>query len=141
MFEQTPQKSLSVGMILLWVWVAFTSLYLFLTVAYPYINKSTVESTAVTAYQNGYNAAVSDALRSFSGNAYQNGKNEGYLTAFINLGQALNAQVSDGCKQVIPIQLGTGVTMGVVNVACLQQPASGAQQPAPQAPAPEAQKK
>lgn len=134
MFDQTQAKSQSIGMILLWVWVAFTSLYLFISIAYPYINKSTVESTAVNAYQNGYNAAVSDALKSFSGNAYQNGKNEGYLTAFINLGQALNAQVTDGCKQVIPIQLGTGVTMGVVNVACLQQPAgSGAQAPAPEA--------
>lgn len=139
MFDQTQVKSQSIGMILLWVWVAFTSLYLFVSVAYPYINKTTVESTAVTAYQNGYNAAVSDALKSFSGNAYQNGKNEGYLTAFINLGQALNAQVTDGCQQVIPIQLGTGVTMGVVNVACLQQPTgSGEQTPTP-TPVPAAQ--
>lgn len=132
-----PQNA-SMSTILLWVWVGITSLYFFGSLAYTFVTNQTLNQKnqlaeqVQAAYANGYNAAVADALKSFSGNAFQNGQNNGYLTAFMNLGQALSAQVADGCKQVIPINLGSGTTMGVVNVACLQQGQSGATQaPAP----------
>jgi hypothetical protein len=131
-------QSPGVSTILLWVWIGITSLYFFGSIIYTaYTSQNLKQEDQINkqvqaAYANGYNAAVADALKSFSGNAFQNGQNNGYLTAFMNLGQALSAQVTDGCKQVIPINLGTGTTMGVVNVACLQQGQSGTtQEPAP----------
>ncbi len=88
-----------------WAWVVFTTLFFLLYLAAPYL----IERNQTQAL-NG---------------AYQNGQINGYNTAFTQLGDVLDKQVKGGCKEAIPVNVGSG-TLGVVNTACLK----GAEQPA-----------
>jgi hypothetical protein len=96
-------------------WVLFVSLYFLCSIAYPYIATKSMDA----AYQNGRAAGTQEtytaAMASFSGNVFQNG----YSTAFGQLGQALATQVKEGCKQAIPVTVASGTTIGVVNTGCL----------------------
>jgi hypothetical protein len=96
-------------------WVLFVSLYFLGSIAYPYLASKNLDA----AYQNGRAAGSQEtynaAMASFSGNVFQNG----YSTAFGQLGQALATQVKEGCKQAIPVTVASGTTIGVVNTGCL----------------------
>ncbi len=97
-----------------WAWVIFTTLFFLLYFAVPSIYVKTQ-----TQALNG---------------AYQNGQVSGYNTAFSQLGEVLDKQVKGGCKEAIPVNVGSG-TLGVVNTACLKGADQSAQpqpQPAPQ---------
>ncbi len=59
-------------------------------------------------------------MQTFSGNVFQNG----YGKAVLDLASALDAQFQGGCKEIVPIQIGSGA-LGIVNVACIQQAAAG----------------
>ena len=93
-----------------WAWVIFTTLYFLLSLAVPVI--------------------VSKAQNQAMQGSFQNGQLNGYNSAFSLMGQALTSQVKEGCKQALPLTVGSGQTIGVVNVDCLPKPQAGA--PAPQ---------
>ena len=93
-----------------WSWVIFTTLYFLLSLAVPVI--------------------VSKAQNQAMQGSFQNGQLNGYNSAFSLMGQALTSQVKEGCKQALPLTVGSGQTIGVVNVDCLPKPQAGA--PAPQ---------
>lgn len=93
-------NSLSIAKTLGFAWVLFSTLYFLFSVGYPFV----VQNTQNTVIQG----------------AYQNGQVSGYTTAFTQLGQVLDEQIKGGCKQAVPVNVGSGVTLGVVNVACLQ---------------------
>jgi hypothetical protein len=42
-------------------------------------------------------------MQTFSGNVFQNG----YGKAVLDLASALDAQVKGGCKEIVPIQIGS----------------------------------
>ena len=69
---------------------------------------------------------VSKAQNEAMQGSYQNGQQNGYNTAFGMIGQALGAQVKEGCKQALPLTVGSGQTIGVVNIDCLPKPQTGA---------------
>ena len=93
-----------------WSWVIFTTLYFLLSLAVPVI--------------------ISKAQNQAMQGSFQNGQLNGYNSAFSLMGQALTSQVKEGCKQALPLTVGSGQTIGVVNVDCLPKPQAGA--PAPQ---------
>jgi hypothetical protein len=93
-------NALSIAKTLGFAWVFFATLYFLFSLAYPFV----VQNTQNTAIQG----------------AYQNGQVSGYTTAFTQLGQVLDEQIKGGCKQAVPVNVGSGLTLGVVNVACLQ---------------------
>lgn len=68
--------------------------------------------------QEGYNLA----MQSLSGNVFQNG----YTNAIGQLVGALGKQINDGCKDAVPVQIGTG-SVGIVSVPCLQKIQEAAQ--------------
>lgn len=94
--------------------------------------------------QDGYGKGVKDALAqasaSFSGNVLQNGYNNGYGTAVMQLAKALEDQYTQGCKEPVPVTLGTG-SVGIVSVNCFQKIAENAAsgQTTPTQPSPNAQ--
>jgi hypothetical protein len=96
-------------------WVLFVSLYFLCSIAYPYIATKSMDA----AYQNGRAAGTQEtynaAMASFSGNVFQNG----YSTAFGQLGQALATQVKEGCKSAIPVTVASGTTIEILNTGCL----------------------
>ena len=94
-----------------WAWVIFTTLYFLLSLAVPYILRDV--------------ASQNIALQQSFTNGQQNGQLNGYNTAFGMMGQALSAQVKEGCKQALPLTVGSGQTIGVVNIDCLPKPQAG----------------
>lgn len=110
--EKVRNFNLPVEKAIWWAWILFTSLYFLVSMFLPVI----------------YTQTQQVALQG----KYQEGQVSGYNTAFSLLGQALDAQVREGCKQALPVSVASGQTMGIVNVGCLQQPQAGAQN-APQA--------
>ena len=69
---------------------------------------------------------MGQAMQTFSGNVFQNG----YGKAVLDLAGALETQVKGGCKEAVPVTIGTG-SIGILSTVCLQQAASGATQPTP----------
>lgn len=112
--------ALHAGPVVLWTWIAFTSFYTLLSFGYPYIQATQLESARQTGYIQGANEATQRALQSFSGNVFQNGQNEGQQLVVTQLVQALSQQLDGGCKDVVPVTIGTG-SIGILSTACLQQ--------------------
>jgi hypothetical protein len=110
MFSKESVASLSIGTLIGSAWVIFTTVYFLLSLTYPYIQSTQVNG----ATQNGYNR----------------GANDGFGTAVGQLGQALTKQIADGCKDAIPVTIGTG-SIGIVNAGCLQTPVATPGAPAP----------
>jgi|GEM_PF-3958394 len=105
-------NALTLGKTLGFAWILFTTLYFLFSLAYPFV----VQSTQTNVLQG----------------AYQNGQVSGYTTAFTQLGQVLDEQMKGGCKQAVPVNVGSGVTLGVVNVACLQAQSGAVQSTSPE---------
>lgn len=95
--------ALHAGPVVLWTWVAFTSLYTFLSFAYPFIQAKEIESARQSGYIQGANETAQQALQSFSGNVFQNGQSQGQQLVVNQLLQALSSQFDGGCKEVIPV--------------------------------------
>ncbi|MFZ2255366.1 MAG: hypothetical protein WAW59_04850 [Patescibacteria group bacterium] len=106
--------------VVLWTWIAFASFYTLASFAYPFIQATQLESARQTGYMQGANDASQRALQSFSGNVFQNGQNEGQQVVVAQLIQALSQQLEGGCKEVVPVTIGTG-SIGILSTACLQQ--------------------
>ena len=114
MLDKIHNFNFSVEKAVWWAWIIFTSLFFLGSVFFPFI----------------YNQTQGVALQA----KFQEGQFNGYNTAFSLLGQALDSQVKEGCKQ--PLTVASGQTMGIVNYACLAQAQQQAPAPAaPQAPA------
>ncbi len=124
MFNHQAVGNITIGGLIIMAWVFFTSVYFFLSVGYPFVVGKTQSVAIATAQQQGYNTAVSQAMQTFSGNVFQNG----YGKAVLDLATALDAQVKGGCKEAVPVTIGTGA-IGIINTACIQQatptPAAG----------------
>lgn len=127
MFNRQAIGNITIGGLIVMAWVFFTSVYFFLSVGYPFVIGKTQSAALSTAQQQGYNSAVSQAMQTFSGNVFQNG----YGKAVLDLAAALDTQVKNGCKEAVPVTIGTGA-IGIINTACIQQA-----QPTEQAPSPE----
>lgn len=108
-----------VGPILLWSWVAFTTLYTLLSFGYPFIQAQQLDAARQTGYAQGVNETSQRALQSFSGNVFQNGQNEGQQIVVNQLLQELSNQYDAGCTEAIPVTVGTG-SVGILSSACLQ---------------------
>jgi hypothetical protein len=128
MFSRDRLSQFTASGALVIAWIIFTSLYFLISVTYPFIVGKTQSAAIQQAQVQGYNSAVSQAMQTFSGNVFQNG----YGKAVLDLATALDAQVKNGCKEAVPVQIGSGA-LGIVNVACITQALSGATQPAPAA--------
>jgi hypothetical protein len=116
MLDKIHNFNFSVEKAVWWAWIIFTSLFFLGSVFFPFI----------------YNQTQGVALQA----KFQEGQFNGYNTAFSLLGQALESQVKEGCKQPLPVTVASGQTMGIVNYACLAQAQQQAPAPAaPQAPA------
>lgn len=129
MFTRPNFSGITATWALVVAWIIFTSLYFLFSVTYPFVVGKTQSAAIQAAQVQGYNTAVSQAMQTFSGNVFQNG----YGKAVLDLASALDAQLKGGCKEIVPIQIGSGA-IGIVNVACIQQATAWAQAPA-QAPA------
>jgi hypothetical protein len=111
--------SIDFGKLAIYIWVGFTTLYFLVSVSIPFVIQKTQANLMQNAYNNGANQAANDILtKTFSGNVYQNG----YNTAFVQLGQALGKQVSEGCKSPIPVNVGGTGALGIVSTDCIQPP-------------------
>lgn len=119
MFNHQAVGNITIGGLIIMAWVFFTSVYFFLSVGYPFVIGKTQSVAISTAQQQGYNTAVSQAMQTFSGNVFQNG----YGKAVLDLATALDAQVKGGCKEAVPVTIGTGA-IGIINTACIQQAAT-----------------
>ncbi len=75
------------------------------------------------------NNTVNSRLNEVFKQGQADGQSLGYQAAYAQLGQALGAQFQGGCKEAIPVSLGSGTTVGIISINCLQQ--ATAQQPAP----------
>ncbi len=126
MFNRQAIGNLTVGGVLVGAWIFFTSVYFFLSIGYPLVIGKTQSTALATAQQQGYNTAVAQAMQTFSGNVFQNG----YGKAVLDLAAALQAQVAGGCKEAVPVTIGSG-SLGVINTACIAQ-AQAAKQPTPE---------
>lgn len=118
---QNCMKEFSLPKTLGLAWVLFTTLYFLFSVALPYVIGGTQQ-----AVMNG---------------AFANGQQDGYVKAFMQLGGELQKQLQGGCKEPVAVQLGSGVTVGIVSTNCLQQPQQAPQAggpTGPEAPAPAA---
>lgn len=65
-------------------------------------------------------------MQTFSGNVFQNG----YGKAVLDLASALDAQVKGGCKEAVPVTIGSG-SLGIINTACIAQAQAQTQTPLP----------
>lgn len=126
---------LSVGKAITAAWVFFVTVFFLYSVSFSSIENAKLTEASQIGYQNGFAAAANQAMSSFSGNTLQNGYNNGYGTAILQLAQALAAQYEGGCKEAVPVTIGSG-SVGIISIDCLQQVASGqtAPQTAPTAP-------
>lgn len=118
--------SIDFGKLAVYVWVGFTTLYFLVSVSVPFLVQRTQASLLQNAQIQGYNTAMNQAMQTFSGNVYQNG----YNTAFLQLGEALSKQMTDGCKDAVPLNVGGSGAIGILSTACLQQSAPAEQTPA-----------
>lgn len=125
MFNRQAIGNLTVGGVLVGAWIFFTSVYFFLSIGYPLVIGKTQAAAIATAQQQGYNTAVGQAMQTFSGNVFQNG----YGKAVLDLATALDAQVKGGCKEAVPVTIGSG-SIGIINTACIDQAKAAAAQPA-----------
>jgi hypothetical protein len=123
MFSRERLSQLTASGALVIAWIIFTTLYFLISVSYPFIIGKTQNVALEQARAVGYNQAVSQAMQTFSGNVFQNG----YGKAVLDLATALDAQVKWGCKEAVPVQIGSGA-LGIVNVACIEQAVAGANQ-------------
>lgn len=105
--------------ILLWVWIAFTTFYTLTSFAYPYVAATSINSAKQAGYLQGANEATQQALQSFSGNVFQNGQTAGQQATVMQLVQELSKQYETGCKDVVPVNVGTG-SIGILSANCLQ---------------------
>jgi hypothetical protein len=120
MISKESLANLGLGKILGAAWIFFTTVYFFLTMVAPYL--------ILQVQGNLINNAVNTQLNTVFQKGQENGQNIGYQSAYAQLGQALGAQFQGGCKEPIPVNLGSGTTVGIISMNCLQQAA--AQQPA-----------
>lgn len=130
MFNRQAIGNLTIGGSLVLAWVFFTTVYFLLSVGYPFVVGKTQSAALLNAQQQGYNTAVNQAMQTFSGNVFQNG----YGKAVLDLANALDAQVKGGCKEAVPVTIGSG-SIGIINTACIEQ-AKAATAPAQPAPTP-----
>ncbi len=114
----------SVGKVVTAAWVLFTSLFFLYSVAFPVLEKQKLDSATQVGYVNGYQTAANQAMSSLSGNTFQNGQNNGYGTAILQLAQALASQYNEGCAKAVPVTIGSG-SVGILSVDCLQKVANG----------------
>jgi hypothetical protein len=103
----------------LWTWIAFATFYTLLSFAYPFIQAKQLESARQTGYIQGANETTQAALQSFSGNVLQNGQAQGQQLVVNQLVQALTQQFEAGCKEPVPVPVGTG-SIGILSTACYQ---------------------
>ncbi len=108
------------GPIVLWAWIAFTSFYTLMSFAYPFVEAKQVAVARETGYTQGANEATQAALASFSGNVFQNGQLQGQQLVVSQLIQELAKQYEGGCKEIVPVNIGTG-SIGVLSTACYEQ--------------------
>lgn len=108
-----------IGPVVLWSWVAFTSLYTLLSFGYPFIQAQQINTARQEGYVQGVNETSQRALQSFSGNVFQNGQSEGQQLVVNQLLQELSKQYEGGCTEVVPVTVGTG-SIGILSAACLQ---------------------
>lgn len=129
-------ENVSVGKAITAAWVLFATVFFLYSVFFPSLEKTKIDAVSQAAYNQGFAAAANQAMSSFSGNVLQNGYNNGYGTAILQLAQALANQYSQGCKEAVPVTIGSG-SVGVISVDCLQkaaqEAASGQTAPAPTA--------
>lgn len=125
MNPNTLLQEISVGKAVTAAWVFFTSLFFLYSISYPLLEKSKLEAATQAAYTNGYTTAANQAMASFSGNLLQNGYNNGYGTAVLQLAQALAKQYEGGCTEAVPVTVGSG-SIQIVSVDCLQKAAANA---------------
>jgi hypothetical protein len=116
MFNRQAIGNITVWGALILAWVFFTTVYFLLSIGYPLVIGKTQSAALANAQQQGYNVAVSQAMQTFSGNVFQNG----YGKAVLDLATALQAQVEGGCKEAVPVTIGSG-SLGIINVACISQ--------------------
>jgi preprotein translocase subunit SecY len=125
--EKTP-------ILVLWIFIAFSIFYTCFSFGYPYIQADQLQNARTAAYNNGYQAASNDAMRTLSGETLKNGYNNGYTTAFVSIGKALMEQYKGGCKEAVPLTFGGSGAIGIVSIDCINQAQSGAvhaQKPTP----------
>ena len=127
MFNHQNISNVSITGVIIIAWVFFTSVYFFLSVVYPFVIGKTQALALQTAQKQGYDTAVGQAMQTLSGNVFQNG----YGKAVLDLASALDAQVKGGCKEAVPVTIGSG-SLGIINTACIAQAQAQTQNPAPQ---------
>lgn len=98
------------------IWFIFTTLYFLLSITVPMITGKIQADLITRAQIQGHNQGMADAMQSLSGNVYQNG----YVSAIGQLVGALDKQITDGCKEPVPVQIGTG-SVGIMSIPCLQK--------------------
>lgn len=125
MFNKETLKEISFAKTLGLAWVLFTTLFFLFSVLFPVIESGKVNSAMQLGYNNGAKDALAQATASFSGNVLQNGYNNGYGTAIMQLGKALQDQYVQGCKEPVPVTIGTG-SVNIVSVDCFQKIAENA---------------
>lgn len=142
MFSRETLKDISFAKTLGLAWVLFTTLFFLFFTLFPVIESAKVNSAMQEGYNKGFGDAITQASASFSGNVLQNGYNNGFGTAVMQLAKALEDQYTQGCKEPVPVTIGTG-SVGIVSVNCFQKIAENAAsgQTAPVQPSPNAQPK
>lgn len=125
MTPSTLLENISVGKAITAAWVFTVSVFFLYSIFFPFLESAKISAATQAGYNNGYSAAATQAMASFSGNTLQNGYNNGYGTAILQLAQALSAQYEGGCQEPVPVTIGSG-SVGVVSVDCLQRAAQAA---------------
>lgn len=126
MFQKDAPINVSLTKAVAVIWFIFTTLYFLLSITIPMIAGKVQSDMIVRAQIQGHNQGVADTMQSLSGNVFQNG----YVSAVGQLVGALDKQIADGCKEPVPVQIGTG-SVGIMSIPCLQklQEAASAQSP------------
>ena len=116
MFQKDAPMNVSLTKAVAIIWFIFTTLYFLLSITIPMIAGKVQSDLIVRAQIQGHNQGVADAMQSLSGNVFQNG----YVSAVGQLVGALDKQIADGCKEPVPVQIGTG-SVGIMSIPCLQK--------------------
>lgn len=99
------------GNLALFAWIAFTTVFFFFSITYPLVADKINAVQIGNAQIQGYNIGV------------QNGQ-----TSIVNaLITQLDQQYKDGCKNAVPVMVGTG-SIGITTVNCIQMLQAQAQQ-------------
>lgn len=112
------------GMVVLGTWIAFTTFYTLSSFIYPFIEAKQIADARQAGYVQGANETAQRALQSFSGNVFQNGQAQGQQIVVSQLLQELSKQYDGGCKEIVPVSVGTG-SVGILSTACLQMLVAG----------------